>query len=304
LLSEIKWEGVATDFVVGLYIPQKVIACFENARHSRITIDDSSLPFLRVASDMATLTILIFLLAGCCFALLNRSKTTNVIIASILICFEAIGSGLVPKLLTENLQSEYSFPDSFNWGKRNAIVLLGAGTVKWPNQADVEPTVLAYSRILGALRLYLLCKKNNDQCSIIISGGDASGTGITEAESYRSVLLGLGVEDSDVVLEKQSLNTFRNAEFTSGLLKTGQFDRVFLVTSGLHLFRAILYFAHFGISVTPIPADRISPQVSIIPSGYNFAIADLAAHEYIGIARYYVYNFLGRNPPATRPGSP
>ena len=146
-----------------------------------------------------------------------------------------------------------------------------------------------------------MCKKNTAKSSIIISGGDASGTGVTEAESYRSELLRLGVEDSDLVLEKRSLNTFRNAEFTSLLVKAGQFDRVFLVTSGLHLPRAILYFTHFGILAVPTPADYASPQLSMIPLGNNFAIADYAAHEYIGIALYYLYNLLGLNPPAIRP---
>jgi uncharacterized SAM-binding protein YcdF (DUF218 family) len=227
---------------------------------------------------------------------MNWSKAAKALIVATLVSFEAIGSGLVPLLLTEKLELKYRVLDHPNWGKRNAIVLLAAGTVKLPAQDSVEPTILAYSRILEAFRLYLLCKQNNTQSSIIISGGDASGTGVTEAESYRSKLLRLGAEDSDLVLEKRSLNTFRNAEFTSELLKGGRFDQTFLVTSGLHLPRAILYFKHFGILAIPAPADYASPQLSMIPVGYNFTLADYAVHEYIGIWRYYVYNFLGRNP--------
>jgi hypothetical protein len=34
---------------------------------------------------------------------------------------------------------------------------------------------------------------------------------------------------------------------------------------------------------------------SILPVGYNFAIAALAADEYVGIVRYYVYNLLGHS---------
>jgi DUF218 domain len=58
-----------------------------------------------------------------------------------------------------------------------------------------------------------LAKKNDCPCSIVISGGDAPRTGVTEAEDYRAEMLRLGVEDSDIVPEGRSLNTFQNAEF-------------------------------------------------------------------------------------------
>jgi hypothetical protein len=46
--------------------------------------------------------------------------------------------------------------------------------------------------------------------------------------------------------------------------------------------------------------DYIVPQMSILPIGYNLAIADFAAHEYIGTLRYYLYNLLGWNPAESR----
>jgi uncharacterized SAM-binding protein YcdF (DUF218 family) len=58
-----------------------------------------------------------------------------------------------------------------------------------------------------------------------------------------------------------------------------------MISSGLHLPRALLYFSHFGVNPTPCAADYIVPSVSIFPIGYNFAIADLAVHEYLGILR-------------------
>jgi len=106
----------------------------------------------------------------------------------------------------------------------------------------------------------------------------------------------LGAADTDILLERRSMNTFQNAEFTEAILRQQRFDKLFLVTSGLHLPRALLYFSYFGIYPTPCAADYIVPQMSIFPIGYNFTIADLAAHEYIGMLRYYIYNFLGWNP--------
>jgi uncharacterized SAM-binding protein YcdF (DUF218 family) len=253
---------------------------------------------------MVTVVILFFLLAGCCFALGKRRKTTATAMAVALVSFEAVGSGFVPSLLVENLQSRFIVEDNPAWGKRNAVIVLGDGTVHFPDQPIVRPTVLAYSRIVEAVRLYFLAKRKHCQCSIIISGGDASRTGVTEAEDYRGEMLRLGVEDSDIVPEGRSLNTFQNAEFTEEILRGQPFDKLFLVTSGLHLRRALLYFGHFGVYPTPCAADRITPLLSILPAGYNFAIADFAAHEYVGIVRYYVYNLLGWNPSGTHSGSP
>lgn len=76
-------------------------------------------------------------------------------------------------------------------------------------------------------------------------------------------------------------------------MQAGGFDRVFLVTSGLHLQRSLLYFAHFGIHCTGAPADHLQPQRSWVPLGYNLAVAAFAFHEYLGILRYRVYNALG-----------
>jgi len=56
-----------------------------------------------------------------------------------------------------------------------------------------------------------------------------------------------------------------------------------------------LYFSYFRIYPTPCAADYIVPQMSILPIGYNFAIADFSKHEYIGMLRYYILQFLGWN---------
>jgi uncharacterized SAM-binding protein YcdF (DUF218 family) len=247
---------------------------------------------------MITLAILCLIgLTGA--ALLKCRRTTAIMILVTLIAFEAVGSGWVPSLLLGSLQST-STGENPAWGERNVIIVLGDGTVRLPGRSIVKPSALSYSRILEAVRLYTLAKKRNHQCNILISGGDASGTGIAEAEAYRTVMTQLGVTDSDIILERRSMNTFQNAEFTESILHEQQFDKLFLVTSGLHLRRALLYFGHFNIHPTPSPADYVAPAISILPTGYNFAIADLAAHEYVGIVRYYIYNLLGWNPKVNR----
>ena len=99
--------------------------------------------------------------------------------------------------------------------------------MQFPDQPFVRPAVLAYSRIVEAVRLYFLAKKNDCPCSIVISGGDAPRTGVTEAEDYRAEMLRLGVEDSDIVPEGRRLNTFQNAEFIEEILRGQPFDKLF-----------------------------------------------------------------------------
>ena len=253
---------------------------------------------------MVTGIILFLLLVGCCCVPLNRRKLTATLTAAALVSFEAVGSGFIPSLLVKSLQARFVTEDHPAWGARDAIIVLGCGTLRWPGQGLVRPTVLAYSRIVEAVRLYGLAKRNQCPCRILISGGDASGTGVSEAAAYGAVMLQLGVEPADILPEGRSLNTFQNAEFSAALLRGQSFDKLFLVTSGLHLRRALLYFGHFGVHPVPCAADRILAHPSILPVGYNFAVADFAVHEYIGMARYYVYNFLGWNPAGTRSGSP
>ena len=253
---------------------------------------------------MITLTILFFLLASVSFVLLNWRRTTAIAITATLVAFEAVGSGLIPSFLLEPLQSKSIVTDNPIWGERNVIIVLGDGTARLPSQSTVKPSILAYSRILEAIRLHVLAKKSDHQCTILVSGGDPSGTGVTEADDYQAAMVQLGVADSDILLERRSLNTFQNAEFTEVILRERRFDKLFLVTSGLHLPRALLYFSYFGVYPTPCAADYIVPQMSILPIGYNLAIADFAAHEYIGMLRYYIYNLLGWNPAVSPSTSP
>jgi uncharacterized SAM-binding protein YcdF (DUF218 family) len=253
---------------------------------------------------MITLIILFSLLASGGFTLLQWRRATAIAIMAVLIAFEAVGSGVIPSVLVAALQSTSIVKDNPTWGERNVIIVLGDGTARIPSQSIVRPSILAYSRILEAVRLYALAKRSDRQCTVLISGGDASGTGVTEADVYRAEMVQLGVAGTDILLERRSMNTFQNAEFTEAMLRDQWFDKLFLVTSGLHLPRALLYFSYFRIHPTPCAADYIVPQMSILPIGYNFAIADLSTHEYIGMLRYYIYNFLGWNPPVTRSASP
>ena len=112
----------------------------------------------------------------------------------------------------------------------------------------------------------------------------------------------LGVPEADLVLECDSVNTWQNARCVAGLLPAWAPDRVVLVSSGLHVRRAMLYLRHFGIDAVPRRADVALARRAWLPLAFNFLMADLAVHECLGIARYRILRALGRAPGLDRPG--
>ncbi|RIJ06134.1 YdcF family protein [Achromobacter sp. K91] len=241
-----------------------------------------------------TLSILaVLVLLATCRAVLKWNRTSRGLGLITITLLLALGCGPIPSWLLGNLQSAYAVKHPPGWNKRNAIVLLGAGTERVAGA--IEPGAFAYARIVETAELYNDCRKVATECKIIVSGGDATHNGLPEATVYRNYLFKLGIDATDILLEPNSMNTWQNAQFTSEILERYGADRVVLVSSGIHLRRSVLYFAYFGVVATPVRADYLRAVWSVLPLSYNFALTDFALNEYIGIARYYAYNFLGWN---------
>jgi uncharacterized SAM-binding protein YcdF (DUF218 family) len=217
-----------------------------------------------------------------------------------------IGCGPLTAVWLEDLQSGYAAHVTVRPAHVTAIVLLGNGTeqVGLPRSHTVEVGPLAFGRIVKAAELYQACKRVNATCFVLISGGDPQHHGASEAAVYGAQFMRLGIPPVDLVLEERSLNTFQNAQYTAPLLAARSPDQVFLVSSGLHLRRCLLYFAHFGLHPHPVRADSVSVIRGPLPLSYNFLAADLALHEYEGVVRYFIYQRMGWNVPATGPRSP
>ena len=243
---------------------------------------------------------LIVLLLLCLLAYLGRRKRPRLARAcgllALLLVF-AVGCGPVPGWLMRGLQGDYASTPSFDWRARNAIVLLGAGSFRDPTRGTVEPSFFANGRILEAVAQYRSCHAAGGDCKVLVSGGDPQHNGTPEAVVYRAALVRAGIPVADVLVEDRSLSTWHNAQYSKPLLDAYGAQRTVLVTSGLHMRRSLLYFAHFGIVPTPARAELVEPFGSFYPLSWNFSVTDAALHEYVGIARYHLYNALGMNAP-------
>ena len=248
------------------------------------------------------MSLIVLLLLGL-LAYLARRKRPGLARAlglfALLLVF-AVGCGPVPGWLMRGLQGDYASAPSFPWGSRNAIVLLGAGSFRDPLRGTVEPSFFAEGRILEAVAQYRSCHAAGGDCKVLASGGDPQGNGRPEAVVYRDALVRAGVPATDVLVEDRSPSTWHNAQYSKPLLDAYAPQRTVLVTSGLHMRRSLLYFAHFGIVPTPVRGDLVMPFGSFYPLSWNFTVTDAALHEYVGIARYHVYGALGLNAPKVK----
>lgn len=243
-----------------------------------------------------SLTILtLFIILAFFSVLMQWHRIKWGILVGAITLFTLTGTGLLPKYLLEKVQGGYAVKSDVVWGLNNAIVLLGGGTQQMPGTPIVEPTFFSYSRIEGATAQYYRCLDHVRMCKIIVSGGDASHHGVSEAAVYKKHLIALGIDRHSIITEPDSMNTWQNAQLTSEIIKAEGFDNIVLVSSGVHMRRSELYFNHFGVAITPVRSDYLMAVISLMPIGYNFTVTDFVLHEMMGYLRYDIYHFMGWN---------
>jgi uncharacterized SAM-binding protein YcdF (DUF218 family) len=92
---------------------------------------------------------------------------------------------------------------------------------------------------------------------IVLSGGALEGN-ISDTATMARSLQKLGIPNDVIIQETQSKNTLENAELTDQTLRSLQKKSIFLVTSALHMPRAMLAFESTAIKAWPAP---LPPQI-------------------------------------------
>lgn len=164
---------------------------------------------------------------------------------------------------------------SLNYGvvpAKNAdyLIVLGA-RVK-----GTEPSLTLASRI-DAAAVYL---KKNPSTIAIASGGQGPGEDISEAECIKRELQKLGINESRIVLEGKSTDTYENIRFSKKLIPKSAKDGV-VVTNDFHLYRALSLAADANLKVQGLPAE--TPLIAV-PKSY--------IREYLAITKYYLVTSL------------
>ncbi|MFC4891741.1 YdcF family protein [Pseudofrancisella aestuarii] len=210
-----------------------------------------------------------------CFFTKKWLKKTLIIIT---IIYYLIGSGIAGNLLAKGIVTNQINISSCSNTK--AIILLGAGSTK--TIAGDLPSISAYDRIIKTAQVYAKYPQ-----LIIISGGTIDSKG-SEADIYAKELYSLNIPKDKIIIENKSTNTYENAKFTKDLLQESENNKYCLVTDGLHLKRAILYYEKFNIDVIPLASSLPTTNIKFLPNSYNIYITQRIVHEWFGLLKAYI----------------
>ncbi len=174
------------------------------------------------------------------------------------------------------------------------VVVLGSGSVTardWDENRYAVVDHASQMRVIEAARVYRLANP-----AWVISSGGAYGERFGPASAagivMRDDLVTLGVPAERILIEYESGNTRDEAVVIRPMLAKLGIDRVILVTSELHMRRAVGVFRAAGIEAIPAKARGLFDAMPwfrwIVPSHEGLAEGELVMHEVLGIAYYWM----------------
>lgn len=217
----------------------------------------------------------------------------------VLLFYIVFTSDFIPNLLIKSFEDR-SIPFSYNYKKgkfetnEKYICILGSS-----NRSD---TTYCLSEILNNSSMKrliegLLISYNINDPQIILSGGSSEFEEYTNAEAMLKLISSLNISTKNIIIEKKSKDTFEQAMNIKDIIGG---KPVILVTSALHMPRAIKIFKNVGITVIPAPTDYLRNNInnsvfwSLRPKSINIKRLEALFYE-IGaiikwnISKKYIY---------------
>lgn len=205
-----------------------------------------------------------------------------------------LGNPFVATQLAGHIEQRAAVID-LNEGRHfDSIVVLGGGVMgKGTLRQRVEPSSLSLRRTFCGVELF----SQGLAPRLLLVGGDGSifKEGPIESVTMQRLAIQLGVPEGAIVVEGRSRNTYENAVNTKRLLGSAS---VLVVTSALHLPRALALFKNQGIEATGYPCGYYSRNrpsddwdihpFAVMPTVDALATNTRSFNELIGIAIYWV----------------
>ncbi len=134
------------------------------------------------------------------------------------------------------------------------------------------------------------------EAKLIFSGGSGallSSDLITEAAVAREICARLGLATDRIQFEDRSRNTYENVLFSLTMAQPKKGETWVLITSAIHMPRAVGIFRQMGWSVLPYPVafwtappvNDLRPPLSLANTFFRL---DEGTHEWVGLLAYHM----------------
>ena len=192
------------------------------------------------------------------------------------------------------LESRYPSRETEHYPVSDAIVVLGGHI-----QGNRHNWFEAYDRdkVISRESLAAVLYEARRADLVLLSGGALEGSVSDTANMARS-LRTMGVPAQAIIQETLSQNTLENAQLTDQTLRSLERQRILLVTSALHMPRAMAAFEGKPMQVTaaPLPAQIIWPAGKTksiwAPDLHTLLASQTIIKEYAGLILYWLQALL------------
>lgn len=233
----------------------------------------------------------------CWFSLLLSGRRKTLIVFGIaLISLTLAANPFFSSWAVQQLENQYPPTPIIDLPKADVIIALG-DFVRAPRKPRIAIELSESSdRLLYATRLYHAGKANK----IILSGGNVfkQSSGLPHADYAAQLLIDWGVKKSDILLENKSRTTYENAIYTKQLMLKTKLKHALLITSAMHMPRAMAIFKTLGVKTTAASTDFLiaaedGPRyLQWMPSEKALHYFAAAIHEYIGYIIYWLRGYI------------
>ena len=122
--------------------------------------------------------------------------------------------------------------------------------------------------------------KKNKNTIVIASGGQGPGEDISEAESIKRELVTHGIDESRILLEDQSTDTYENIGFSKKFIPRGARQGL-IVTNDFHIYRAKMIAKNEGLEISGLPSK--TPIQAVVKSYIR---------EYLALTKYFLKSLI------------
>jgi uncharacterized SAM-binding protein YcdF (DUF218 family) len=219
------------------------------------------------------------------FKRLGRGLALVGVVALLTMAFSPLG-----QFIALPLENRFP-PPSTDMASPDGIIVLGGSVDE--NLTARRNQGVRLNRSAERLTAGVELSRRFPKARLVFTGGSAAllGSTNTEAQVVKRFWRELGVDTESAIFEDRSRNTYENVVFVRDLVKPKAGERWLLVTSAVHMPRAIGIFRRAEFPVIPYPVDFHTTGSWTDLSFARHApaaleIVDGAMHEWVGLIAY------------------